>query len=135
MRRMNLWVCPAFSLCIRRSRLPAFTTRIDAHKQNKAMENTDYSQLTADGTVMVEFYASWCPHCKRMMTVVEDIKSLFGSQVKIYQFDIDEYQDLAGEMEVQSIPTFIIYKDGREMWRASGEMDGNVLASNLRQAL
>lgn len=80
---------------------------------------------------MLEFYASWCPHCKRMAPVVDDLKALFDGRAAIYQFDIDENSELASTLEVESIPTFIIYRDGEEMWRTSGEIPADSLSSKL----
>ncbi len=74
--------------------------------------------------VLVEFFATWCPHCQRMMPVVEQVKELVGDRVSIVQLDIDQNQDAASEADVQSIPSFILYKDGKEVWRQSGEMEG-----------
>jgi len=100
------------------------------------MDNQDYQKLKDDnGVVLMEFYASWCPHCQRMMPVVADIKQLFEGKANVYQFDIDENQELASELDVQSIPTFILYKSGEELWRASGEMEGSVIASHIQSAL
>ena len=100
------------------------------------MDKATYEKLKDDmGTALVEFYASWCPHCQRMMPVVADVKELFTGQVPVYQFDIDENQELASELDVQSIPTFIVYKDGAEVWRGSGEMEGAVLAQHVQAAL
>ncbi|MCI9042374.1 MAG: thioredoxin family protein [Muribaculaceae bacterium] len=87
--------------------------------------------LNETGTVMLEFYASWCPHCKRMAPVVDDLKALFDGRAAIYQFDIDENSELASTLEVESIPTFIIYRDGEEMWRTSGEIPADSLSSKL----
>lgn len=87
------------------------------------------------GTVLVEFYASWCPHCQKMMPVVEDVKALLDGQANVYQFDIDENQELAEELDVQSIPTFLVFKGGEEMWRTSGELDGNVLVKKVEEYL
>ena len=84
---------------------------------------------------MVEFFASWCPHCQRMMPVVSQIKELLADTVKIYQFDIDENSELASAERADSVPTFIIYKDGKEMWRESGEIDGQVLLSKIQSYL
>ncbi len=95
-----------------------------------------YSQIiNSKDVVLVEFYASWCPHCKRMMPVVEQIKELLAGQVDVYQFDIDENQALADSQQVQSIPTFIVYRNGEEQWRQSGEMDGQVLLSKIESFL
>lgn len=84
-------------------------------------------------TVLVEFYASWCPHCHHMMPIVEQIKELLAGSVDVYQLDIDENKELADKESVQSIPTFIVYKDGREMWRQSGEMEAEVLLANVQK--
>lgn len=91
--------------------------------------------IKSDSVVLVEFYASWCPHCKRMMPVVEQVKELLEGRVPVYQFDIDENEALADNEKVKSIPTFIIYSEGREVWRQSGEIDGEVLLSKVESYL
>ncbi|MBD5254558.1 MAG: thioredoxin family protein [Barnesiella sp.] len=92
----------------------------------------NYSQIVnSTDVVLVEFFATWCPHCRRMMPVVEQVRELLAGQVDVYQFDIDENQQLANSQGVESVPTFIIYRDGREEWRETGEMDGQVLLSKI----
>lgn len=94
----------------------------------------NYSEMiNSNPVVLVEFYASWCPHCKRMMPVVEQVKELLAGKVNVYQFDIDENEELSDREGVKTIPTFIIYRDGKEQWRQSGEMDGQVLLSKVEQ--
>ena len=93
-----------------------------------------YNQaITSTPAVLVEFYASWRPHCQRMMPVVEQIKILLDGSADVYQFEIDENRELADAQKVESIPTFIVYKDGKEMWRRSGEIDADVLLSEVRR--
>ncbi|MDE6574594.1 MAG: thioredoxin family protein [Muribaculaceae bacterium] len=92
----------------------------------------DYAQLLKSSpVVMVEFYATWCEHCQRMMPVVAQIRELLGDSVKIYQFDIDRHAELASEENVEAAPTFIVYKDAKPMWRYTGEIDGNVLLQKI----
>ena len=92
----------------------------------------DYQSLISESkVVLVEFYASWCPHCRRMMPIVDDIKELLGSRVPVYQFYIDENSELADRVGADTVPTFIIYRDGEEAWRYSGEIDGNALYSKI----
>lgn len=81
--------------------------------------------------VLVEFYASWCPHCQRMMPIVEQVRELLGDKTPVVQLDIDENKETANEAGVESIPTFIVYKNGREEWRHSGEIDGNALLAKV----
>ncbi len=82
--------------------------------------------------VLVEFYATWCPHCRRMMPVVEQVKELLDGSAAVVQLDIDDNKNLAHEAEVDVIPTFIIYRGGKEQWRHSGEIDGNALLAKIQ---
>ena len=96
----------------------------------------NYTQaIESSKVVLVEFFASWCPHCQRMMPIVEQIKELLAGQVNVYQFDIDEYSELATENGADSVPTFIVYRDGKEVWRESGEIDGQVLLAKIQSYL
>lgn len=96
----------------------------------------DYNNIiNSSKVVMVEFFATWCPHCQRMMPVVEQIKELLDGRADVYQFDIDKNQETADSLDVESLPTFIVYRDGKEVWRQSGEMDGQVLLSKIEAYL
>ena len=96
----------------------------------------NYSEIiNSSPVVLVEFFATWCPHCQRMMPVVEQIKELLAGQVEVCQLDIDKYTELANEQGADSVPTFIIYRNGKEEWRESGEIDGQVLLSKIQSYL
>lgn len=82
--------------------------------------------------VLVEFYATWCPHCRKMMPVMEQVKELLDGSAAVVQLDIDDNKNLAHEAEVDVIPTFIIYRGGKEQWRHSGEIDGNALLAKIQ---
>ena len=74
----------------------------------------DYKNLIESApVVLVEFYASWCPHCQRMMPVVAQVKERIAGRAEIKQIDIDENNDIADELGVKTVPTFIVYKNGR----------------------
>ena len=96
----------------------------------------NYTDLINSSKVtVVEFFAPWCPHCQRMMTVVAQVKELVGQNADIVQLDIDANQEPSQEADVQSVPTFIVYRDGREVWRQSGEVEGELLISQIEKAM
>lgn len=85
--------------------------------------------------VLVEYYANWCQHCRHMMPVMDQIKELLDGTVDIYQLDIDLNQELADVENIKSTPTFVLYSDGKQVWRESGEMDGQVLLDKIQSYL
>lgn len=89
--------------------------------------------IKSDKPVLVEFFATWCPLCHRMAPIVEQVAELLDGRAPVYQLDIDKNQELADDQQVQSVPTFIVYKNGVEQWRHSGEIDGNDLLAKIEQ--
>lgn len=78
------------------------------------------SVLESDRPVLVDFWAAWCGPCRMIAPVVEDLAGELGDKVQFMKMDIDENPNVAMRLGILSIPTVIIFKDGRPVERASG---------------
>ena len=83
--------------------------------------------ITSQPLVLVEFFATWCGHCKAMEPVVQQVTEILEGKCKVQQLDVDLNQEVCDKEKISGTPTFILYKDGREVWRQSGEMPGSEL--------
>lgn len=92
-------------------------------------ENFESEVLNSKKPVLVDFYADWCGPCKMMAPVVEEIAEELQDKVKVGKINVDDNQDLAMEYNVMSIPTLIIFKDGKEDKRFVGVTDKEELES------
>lgn len=72
--------------------------------------------------VMVEFYADWCVHCQRMKPVVQEFKEGMKEFVQVITINVDENKELVESYNVESTPTFILMRNGEQLWRQSGEL-------------
>lgn len=77
--------------------------------------------LNESKPTLLEFYADWCPHCQRMMPIVAELKKIVGDKANIVQIEGDNNPELMEQYHVDSYPTWIIMKDGQEVWRDGGE--------------
>ena len=71
-----------------------------------------FTEETATGLVLVDFWAPWCGPCKMIAHVLEDLDAEVGSSVKIVKVDTDENQETAAKFGIMSIPTLLVLKDG-----------------------
>lgn len=78
--------------------------------------------------VLVDFWANWCGPCKMMGPVVEQIAQDMGGSARVCKINIDEQPELARQYNVMSIPTFILFKEGKEVNRKIGVMPKEELA-------
>lgn len=76
-------------------------------------ENFDEEVIKSNKTVIVDFYADWCGPCKMMSPILEDIAKEVGDKAKVCKVNVDECRDLAMEYDIMSIPTLIIFKNGK----------------------
>jgi thioredoxin 1 len=91
--------------------------------------------VTRDKPVLVDFHATWCGPCKMMEPVIAQLKESFGEKIAIVKIDIDKNQALATQLGVRGVPTFMLYKDGKMVWRESGARPKYELESVIKSHL
>ena len=80
-----------------------------------------FSQLiNSDKPVLVDFFAEWCGPCKAMAPILEDVKRRMGESATIYKLDVDKNPMVASTFNVRSIPTLMVFKNGKPQWRKTG---------------
>ncbi|KIA91452.1 thioredoxin [Pedobacter kyungheensis] len=87
--------------------------------------------INGEKPVLVDFFAEWCGPCKMMKPVLDQLKSQVGDSAAIIKVDIDKNQPAAAAFNVQSVPTLILFKKGKPVWRQSGV----VQAAQLKQVI
>ncbi|MBQ2938327.1 MAG: thioredoxin [Clostridia bacterium] len=98
---------------------------------NLSLENFQKEVLNSNDPVLVDFYADWCGPCKMMAPVVESLAEELKGKAKVGKINVDQNQDLAIEYNVMSIPTLIIFKDGKETKRFVGVRDKNEILNEF----
>ncbi len=96
------------------------------------MENFE-DIIKSDVPVLVDFFATWCGPCKMMHPVLEELHSKIGDKARIIKIDIDKNEQLAAIYNVRSVPTFMIFKNGKLEWRTSGVQSASSLEETLSQ--
>ena len=94
-------------------------------------ENFEKEVLNSKEAVLVDFYADWCGPCKMMAPVIGEIANELQGKAKVGKINVDENQDLAMEYNVMSIPTIIIFKEGKEIKRFVGVRDKNEILNEF----
>lgn len=99
--------------------------------QNVTDQNFD--EAIKEGLVLADFWATWCGPCKMIAPVLEELDAEMGDQVKIVKVDVDENQETAGKFGIMSIPTLIIFKDGKQVDQLVGFQPKEVLVNVLKK--
>ena len=86
-------------------------------------ENFEKEVLNSEKPILVDFFADWCGPCKMMAPIVEELATELDGKAKVGKLNVDENSDIAVEYNVMSIPTLIVFKNGKEEKRLVGVQD------------
>jgi rhodanese-related sulfurtransferase len=94
---------------------------VEGNNNAVQMRIADFDKVVAENKlVLVDIGASWCPPCRKMLPVIDKVKSQFANKLYFLAVDGGIDMDVMKHLQFETLPTFIIYKNGKEVWRKTG---------------
>ena len=88
-----------------------------------------------DTPVLVDFHATWCGPCQTLSPIVQEVSREMGDQLKVIKVDVDRNQAAAQQFQIRGVPTLILFKEGKTLWRQSGLTTKRDLKASISKAL
>ena len=98
-------------------------------------ENWKKEVMEADGPVLVDFWAAWCAPCRMIAPAVEQVAETFAGRAKVGKLNVDENPEIAGEFGIRSIPTLLVFKDGKVAEQRVGALPQPMIAEMVEKQL
>lgn len=95
----------------------------------------DDEVMNSDTPVLIDFFAEWCGPCKVMAPVLDEVARDYAGKLKVVKVDVDESAETASKFGVTAMPTFVLVKDGKEMFRRVGAAPKSAFVSELQKAI
>ncbi len=96
------------------------------------MKSSFNTIINSEQPVLVDFFADWCGPCKVLAPILKEVKDEIGDGVKIVKIDVDKNQPLAAKYQVRGVPTMILFKNGKQVWRQSGVLQKNDIINIIK---
>jgi len=112
-------------------------------KNTPAVENSEliehlteqnFAHKTKSGVVLVDFWADWCMPCKMMAPILNEVAEATDGTAIIFKLNVDEQQQVAAQFGIRSIPTMILFKDGKEVERIIGVKSKEAVMASINKA-
>ena len=87
--------------------------------------------ISAPTPTFVYFFATWCGPCKTMSPVLDDLKKVYGEKLRIIKIDVDKNPAIADQFKIRGVPTLMLFKDSKMLWRESGAFPLSTLKQKI----
>lgn len=88
--------------------------------------------INSDIPVLIDFYADWCGPCKMLAPILKQVKDELGDAVKVVKIDVDKNPSVASKFQVRGVPTMLLFKNGKQLWRQSGVLQKNDIVGVIK---
>jgi rhodanese-related sulfurtransferase len=106
---------------------------VEGNSNTTQMRVEDFDKVIASNQlVLVDIGATWCPPCRKMQPTIEEVKKVFSGKLYFLAVDGGVDMDVMKHIQFESLPTFIIYKNGKEVWRKTGIVEKEELIKQLQ---
>ncbi len=103
------------------------------HAKVKILSVQNFENQIKNGVVLVDFWAPWCAPCKMMAPVINEVADELTGNAAVGKLDVDQNQAVAAKYNVRSIPTLILFKNGKEVTRFVGVKTKDFLVKQINQ--
>ena len=91
--------------------------------------------INSNVPVLIDFHAEWCGPCKTVSPILKSLKDEMGDAIKLIKIDVDKNQEIAAKYQIRGVPTLMIFKDGKLLWRQSGVVPVELLRAEIQKHL
>ncbi len=102
---------------------------------NEIFSQQDFDNIIGKGVTLLDFNAPWCAPCRAQEPILEKLAAEYKGKASIAAMNIDKNNEIAGKLGIQSIPTLIVFKNGKEIQRLVGLQSKDILADILDNLL
>lgn len=89
--------------------------------------------IESEQPVLIDFYADWCGPCKAMAPLIQQVARELAGKIRVIKVNVDKNVEAAQQYNISGVPTFLLFKKGKVMWRHSGTIDYGSLLKVLNQ--
>ena len=101
----------------------------------KSLDSKNFKDSISSGVTLVDFYADWCTPCKMISPAISKLADEFNGKVNVFKINVDSAPEIAMEYSVMSIPTVILFKDGKIAEKSVGVVGKEVLENIIKKVL
>lgn len=99
----------------------------------KHINQEDFEELIANNKlVLIDFFATWCPPCKMLAPVLEEVQKTLNDKIVIAKINVDENEEISRKFRIMSIPTMVLFQDGKQMQIEVGYKDFDAVMDFLK---